>query len=1270
MVMADVSGFTAMSEQLAAAGREGAEQLTDMINAFFSTMLEIAGNQGGDTLTFGGDAILLFFTGAEHATRAVAASLAMLRTVDSLPPYRVGGDTIELGMSMGAHTASFVFVATGTHARAQFLALGPDASLTASAEAAARSGELVVTDELLAKLGEDATVDEREAGKWVLRTLASSKAQSAWRDGTADLTLLSLAPYLPPLVSDIVRAGETPPVLDGDHRKVTVVFINVAGFDALLAQPDRQPLLTALQAYIGGMLELLESCGGYLVSNDIAIEGFKLIVAFGAPLVREHDAENAARFVLGLQDHASCADDALTHRIGVHRGNVYASDVGSERRRQYTVMGDAVNLAARLMSRAQWGTAIVSDEFARTLGNPFVCEKLDAVTVKGKSEPVPTSILAAERYAAAAGSHDADRRQTLGREAELAVIEEAITQTEGGSGRAVFFVGEAGIGKSQLVAEAVSNASSRDWTVLWGTSYEHAMATPFGPWIPMLEHFFALEGCTDDARRGSLVEKRSLALAPELSPYLPLLNHLLGLSLPDTDVTRELDARTRRESLFRLIGRLLRKSTDEKPLLVAVEDLHWADDSSIELLESLSEETLGRVPLMLVMSARPDGAALPELPGEWTSVITLEGLPHQAAVRMIEQLTGTEAVPAHLAELLVSRAIGNPLFIEEIARSFDRSGAIQRLADSSSVAAVEELAELDFPDRVETLLMSRIDDVDPPAREVLRIAAVVGQFFDLDSLHMLVKSCVEPTPDLEEAVELAVRSDLISPTRDMAETYRFSHPLVQEIAYSSLRFSRRRELHHVLAAYLERRWGLRSGAHLDEIALHYRRSGDKPKTLEFSVRAAQRAEGVYAHREAVDYYRIALESATGRTPKAVSARSCLAERIGDSYQLMGDHALAIASYRDALQRWRRVEERLSAKAAPPEDTGLEEMPPEARHATLCHKIAVCYERESRRYDLADRWIAKALESMPPGFDSLRASICTTQGFSCMRQGRYEEAIAWGKHAASHAERADDRAELAYALTLQGACYSEIGEFTQALELQARSLRTAEEIGNLRRLAGVYGNLANSHMRMGNLTEALEYNQRALEIEERIASADGAAMTRANIGEIMALMGDFKAAVEHLSGALRDAGGPDAFGGFVLTNLSRAYVGLGDLARARECVDVAVSVLSRSGVRGLSAEATVQQADVARLQERHDEALALCEQVLAEPVRLGEHLPRIQALQIKAAVHEAEDEYEDALRSIRRSISLARTFDAAAELAFSLEAEARIVAAAEASERNS
>ena len=269
-------------------------------------------------------------------------------------------------------------------------------------------------------------------------------------------------------MADVLRSDSQAalPDLDHEHRNVTVVFVNVLGVDDLLSADGPDALVDEVQRYLEPVVRLVRENHGYLVSNDIYTNGFKLIVGFGVPTAHEHDAENAFRFAATLRDKIDDLDLKLTHRIGVNGGFVFTGDVGPAYRRQYTVMGDAVNLSARLMGAAEPGQVIVSARTAEAAGECFLVRGLAPVRVKGKEHPV--EIAALEGQCEPPRSETSAQTGFFGREHELAVLNQARKDVEHGEGRAVVIRGEAGMGKSRLIAEFERAPADSGWSVRVG----------------------------------------------------------------------------------------------------------------------------------------------------------------------------------------------------------------------------------------------------------------------------------------------------------------------------------------------------------------------------------------------------------------------------------------------------------------------------------------------------------------------------------------------------------------------------------------------------------------------------------------------------------------------------------------------------------------------------------------------------------------------------------------------------------------------------------
>jgi class 3 adenylate cyclase len=411
--MADISGFTKMSERLAELGKEGAEWLTNTINIYFQSMLDTATRQGGANLKFGGDALLLLFSGEGHAERAVRAALGMQAANRRQLAVRLGRERIRLKMSIGVHSGRFWSCVAGLpERRMQHFVLGQDASYVARAEAVAATGEVVVTASTREMLPAS-HLQEVPENEGLFRVLSLGRDNSAPFASTrpmlnADLT--NIAAYLPPPIAWALETPEQAALITGEHRKTTTIFVHMMGIDDIIAQEGALVALAELDKYVSAVVRLTQKYGGFLAGSDIYTEGAKLILAFGTPVAREDDAANALRLALELDSLLPEMGLRIQHRIGVNTGFVYAGDVGSEYRREYTVIGDAVNLAARLMSAAESGQIMASARVIEDAGPSFITRELAPISVKGKRNLIRVHLVDGETELAPSPRWSVQRR--------------------------------------------------------------------------------------------------------------------------------------------------------------------------------------------------------------------------------------------------------------------------------------------------------------------------------------------------------------------------------------------------------------------------------------------------------------------------------------------------------------------------------------------------------------------------------------------------------------------------------------------------------------------------------------------------------------------------------------------------------------------------------------------------------------------------------------------------------------------------------------------
>ncbi|NQU96141.1 MAG: tetratricopeptide repeat protein [Chloroflexi bacterium] len=1253
LLFADVSGFTALSERLASTGREGAEQLTEVISRYFRGMLDIALEFGGANLKFGGDALLLLFTDEGHAGRAIAAALGMQRATRRFGAVRAGRGRVRLSMSIGLHSGTLWLASAGLPGRRmQHFVLGGEASRVAEVEAAASAGEVFITQATLDMAGDLPIVEPRGEVYSVVRL----RRRSAGRSSTGDEALPAppsagrLLAFVPPPLARALSSGDRAEGMESEHRKVSIAFIHLDGVDELLDAEGPEALLGELQRYLSSLVELTERYGGFLVGNDIDAHGIKLIVLFGAPVAHEDDSENALRLALQLNRELAGPGLRLRHRIGINSGFVFAGDVGAPYRREYTVMGDAVNLAARLMGSASAGQILVSAEVAAEGGPGFVARVLKPIRVKGKREPVSICSLEGERATAVAPVFE--QTALVGREDEFRLLRRRSREAERGRPRTVVISGEAGIGKSRLARELEIHVRGRGWAMHRGGCYSHTAGSPFAPWVPVLNSLLGVdEGGTTRERTASVVAAVG-RLAPELADMASLLNGLFALTIPESDIVRSLDGETRRLRLFELVTGLLRAVSAESAVMVFLEDLHYADHSSIELVNHVSaNERPSR--LLMCLTMRPkDDLDLALRPAS-TTAIALGELAPDAAGRLVSAMLDVPALPGHVGQAIVSRARGNPLFLEEVARSMRESGTLDQVLSASSSRLAEEMAVVEIPDRVQTLIMSRIDALSRSVREVLRAAAVIGRSFGVPALRSLVGRDADDASVVARLDDL-VRHDIVRVEQGgEAPVYGFRHALAQEVCYESLPFARRREFHHRVASHLERAHEGQLQPVYETLVHHYRHSGDRANTLFYSVRAADKARGVFATAEAIEYYRLGLDNLERSDGQAVCKRSCLFDRIGDCHEVSGRHAEAARAFSRALREWRaalRADARPAIPAVMADDT-----PARAREAALLLKIGTAHERNSD-YDSSLRWLGSALQALPPRHPLQAAQITVARSVSLFRKGAYEEAVQWGRRGLALARRAGTPGLVAYAHDMLASSYLEMGRLKPGVRHKLAAVRLYEELRDLPGMLVAHNNLGTSYQMLGDLDQALNHYGAAIEAGERVGNVNAVAVVHNNIGEVLLIQGRWADAVEHFERtveAFEQDRDPHAASGLALVNLSRASQRQGFHGRSLDYLRRGMGILRRKRARGLLTEARLQQADLRLEMGENEPALRACRQALGETRELGMRVLEARGLRVFGRIALANGRVEQAESSLRESVALARRHGADYETALTL-----------------
>jgi class 3 adenylate cyclase/tetratricopeptide (TPR) repeat protein len=1066
VLFADISGFTALAERLGERGLVGAEALAGALNAYFGQLIHLITAHGGDVVKFAGDALLALWPAVDEdlptaTRRAAQCGLAAQAALHNYP----AAEGLRMALRVGVAAGPVVAVQIGgVYGRWELMVAGEPLVEVGSAEQRAHPGEVVLAAsawELIAEAAAGRPLPAAPPAAPAVRLTAVQEtlpvrplAAPTIRPGAEG----ALRPFIPGAIITRLAAGQTGWL--AELRRVTVLFLNLPDLRHAVpgemeqAQAIMQALQVALYRYEGSINKL-----------NVDDKGVTLVAALGLPpLAHEDDAARGVQAALAMQ--ARLRELGVRSAIGVATGRAFCGEVGNATRREYTMLGDVVNLAARLMQAAP-GDILCDAATYGAAQDVITFEALPPVVVKGKSDPVPV-------YRPWGEARLAVRPPTtiVGRAAERAVLADRLqTLLRRNTGGVVIIEGEAGIGKSRLVEELGRQAAAVGVRVLAGAGDAIERTMLYHAWRPVFAQVFGLDALPDDMEARRARVQAGLGDDPARARLAPLLEPVLALDLPDTPLTAQMSGEVRADNTRALLVDMLAAEARRQPTALVLEDAHWLDSASWALLGAVAQRIH---PLLLVIATRPLPDPPPSEYGQLraardTRHLRLESLSPEDTITLVCQRLGVAALPEPVIALIRERAEGHPFFSEELAYALRDAGLLQIAGGACWIApGAGDLRALDFPDTLQGVIISRIDRLAPQQQLALKVASVIGRVFAfrlLRDIHPIEADKARLADDLAVLENLDLTPLDVPPPEP---TYIFKHIITREVAYNLMLFAQRRDLHRAVARWYERTHADDPAPYYALLAHHWSKAEVPEKALLYLEQAGEQALRTGAYQEAVDFLRQARELG-GRDPDRLR-RARREQHLGAAYWGLGnlraarphlEAALALLGeavptgrgqwVRGLLQHVRRqIGRRLRERRG---GSGLP-LDPATRTARL--QAGNAYETLGTIFYLTGEKIPSLYTCVaglnvvePAGLSPELARAFARVGAACGFIPLHPPAVAYGRRAAAAVRQVDDLPAAAYVAAVTGLYAMGIGQWRQARADMQRAVTLAEKLGDRR-----------------------------------------------------------------------------------------------------------------------------------------------------------------------------------------------------------------------------
>jgi predicted ATPase/class 3 adenylate cyclase len=980
--------------------------------------------------------------------------------------------------------------------------------------------------------------------------------------------------------------------LEGERKQVTVLFCDLANSTGLAERLGPEVMHAVLNQFFDLALDEVHRYEGTI--NQFLGDGFMAL--FGAPIAHEDHARRAVLAALGLQRrlHAYNADvtpqhgATLTIRMGLNTGLVVVGAIGDNLRMDYTAVGDTTNVAARLQQEAGPHQIVISEATQRLIAGYCTTRSLGAFTVKGKAEPMRAWEAITAQEARTRLEVEAKRGLTpfVGRERELQTLHERFAQVQAGHGQVVFLVGEAGLGKSRLLLE-FRRQLAQDATWLEGHAMSFGQSMAFHPLIDLLKRNFRIEDSDPEGTVIEKIERGILRLGEDLRPILPYVCYLLSVGPGDTTL-QNMDPQLRRAEILDALRRLLLRASEVRPQVVVFEDLHWMDKAT-EAFLLMTADSIPTRRVLCLFTYRP-GYVSPFGERTYHTRFVLPTLSAAASIQMAQAMLATESLPKELEALIVRKAEGNPFFVEEVVKSFQEIGAIQRAGDQ--YVLTRPLDEIVVPDTIQDVLMARIDRLPEAPKKTLQHAAVIGREFTYRLLDRLEDIREHTAAYLQELKTI----ELIYEKSHFPElAYMFKHALTRDVSYNSLLEQRRRELHRLVGQAIEVLYADRLAEQYEVLAYHFARGEEWTKALDYLCKAAGKAAQAFAIREAVMLYEQAQEAAD-HLGGAVDAQTLMVihQTKADFYFVQTNFERAQTEYERLFALAQQAKERVREGEALVGMGWTQLYAHDFDQALAYARQAITIAKDvnaksimagaylvtgnihgiTARLDQAKEELTQARTLSQMAGDVRHQSLALWFiGYLKRWEGEYEEAVRLQSEGLRIAREQNLLLPLLHNLFGLGLTLTDRGNYDEARQTFEEGLVLAEKVSNEVRHLRLLNSLGWLYSECGALDRALDLNQRGAKDARRWGDPEIIANAELNLADIFLLKGDLTLAQEFLNEISRLVQDPKTsdwmkwrYSMRLFACLGELWLVRGDLTKAQEYADQCLDIATRTNSR--------------------------------------------------------------------------------------------------------